>query len=336
MFFESRPVHGGRLRAAAAEYGIPPKQWLDLSAGLNPSPWPVPPLSAEAWARLPEPEDGLVEAACAYYGAESLLPVAGSQAAIQALPQLRTPGMVGVLSPAYAEHAHGWARAGHRLVPLAPGRIEDALDNLDALVLVNPNNPTGHRFGRDQLLQWHRRLADRGGWLVVDEAFMDVTPEESLAVEAQRPGLIVLRSLGKFFGLAGARVGFVLAQPDLLAQLDDLLGPWTVAGPARELAKRALADTEWQAKSRRELHRAEQRLAQLLTLHGLTPSGGTALFQWVLTEQAEAVQQALAKQGILVRRFDEPASLRFGLAGRESEWERLENALTNLEHRTTG
>lgn len=330
MSFDARPVHGGRLLAAAEAFGIPPGEWLDLSTGINPSPWQVAPVAPDAWARLPEPEDGLVEAAAAYYGAASLLPVAGSQAAIQALPQLRPPGRVGVLSPAYAEHAYGWAKAGHELVILSPERIEEALPALDTLVLVNPNNPTGHRFGRARLLEWHHRLAARGGWLLVDEAFMDPTPEASLAAEAHRSGLIVLRSLGKFFGLAGARVGFVLSAPELLSQLDDRLGPWTVAGPAREVARGALADTQWQAKARRELRIAGERLAERLTAHGVPPSGGTALFQWVRTERAQPVQDALATCGIWVRRFDEPRSLRFGLPGREADWARLERALAGL------
>jgi len=358
----AKPTHGGRLRAAAEKYGIPLAEWLDLSTGINPNPWPVPPAPAESWARLPEPEDGPEEAARAYYRARDLLPVAGSQAAIQALPHLRPRGRVGVLTPAYAEHAHAWARTGHGVVEVAPEAIDLALPGLDTLVVVNPNNPTGHRFEQERLLNWHGRLAARGGWLVVDEAFIDPTPEESLAGEAHRPGLIVLRSLGKFFGLAGARVGFVLAHPGLLDRLDDLLGPWTVSGPAREVAAQALDDTSWQERTRRRLAQAGQRLHDLLDRHGLTPTGGTALFQWVQTEQAGAVQDALARRGILVRRFDDPASLRFGhsrlpvsrdtcaslrfghsrlpvsrdtcaslrfgLPGSEDEWERLARALS--------
>lgn len=330
MSGDARPVHGGRLRAAAAEHGLPLSQWLDLSTGINPDPWSVPPLDPSAWARLPEPEDGLVEAARSYYGAESILPVAGSQAAIQGLPLLRERGRVGVLSPAYAEHAHGWARAGHEVIPLAPEDIEAALKTLDTLVVVNPNNPTGHRFEREQLLGWHEQLSAGDGWLVVDEAFMDPTPEGSLGAETVRPGLIVLRSLGKFFGLAGARVGFVLAQRDLLARLDHLLGPWTVAGPAREIAKQALTDRPWQRRTRKELLAAGQRLNALLAENGLRPNGGSPLFQWVQTGQAETIQQALATHGVLVRRFDEPASLRFGLPGPEPEWQRLHKALASI------
>ena len=208
--------HGGGLRVAAEQYGIPLSDWLDLSTGINPQGWPVTPVPGTVWQRLPEADDGLEAAAAAYYGAESLLPVAGSQAAIQALPRLRALGRIGVLSPSYAEHAHAWRRAGHQVELLSADRLDTAIAQLDTLVLAHPNNPTGVRFPVDALLDWRARLAARGGWLVVDEAFMDATPEDSLAGQTGLPGLIVLRSLGKFFGLAGARVGFALAEPALL------------------------------------------------------------------------------------------------------------------------
>ncbi len=322
--------HGGRILDVAARYGIPPEGWLDLSTGINPFGWPVPPVPAECWQRLPEAEDGLMAAAREYYGAPRLLPVAGSQAAIQALPRLRPPGRVGLLAPTYAEHPHAWESAGHRVDALAGEAIDGAVDDLDVLLLANPNNPTGERFPRQRLEGWGARLAGRGGWLVVDEAFMDATPEHSLATLTGAPGLVVLRSLGKFFGLAGARVGFVLAWPELLGQLEARLGPWAVAGPARWAARQALADFSWQETARHHLADASARLAGLLARHGLEPAGGSALFQWVPTPQATFIQDHLARQGIWVRRFHEPAALRFGLPGEAADWRRLEAALGSL------
>ena len=235
----------------------------------------MPPIPATVWQRLPEAEDGLEKAAAAYYGTSHLLPVAGSQAAIQALPLLREPGPVGVLHPGYAEHAHAWQRAGHQVEALATEALNEAVDRLDTLVLIHPNNPTGQRFEPATLLDWRARLAARGGWLVVDEAFMDATPEDSLAGQIGLPGLIVLRSLGKFFGLAGARVGFTLAEPAVLERLREALGPWTVSGPARWVAAQALQDQAWQEQMQVELHRSGKRLADLLKRQGLPVAGGT-------------------------------------------------------------
>lgn len=212
--------HGGRLHATARRYGIPEQEWLDLSTGINPEGYPVPALTPELWCRLPDGDDALRAAAVRYYGNESLLPVAGSQAAIQALPRLRPPARVGVLSPTYGEHTRAWRRAGHTVRELSMEEVGTSLSAFDVVVLANPNNPTGLHLARAMLLGWRARLAARGGWLVVDEAFMDATPEESLANGVTEPGLIVLRSLGKFFGLAGARVGFVFAVPELLHALE--------------------------------------------------------------------------------------------------------------------
>ncbi|QVL49019.1 MAG: threonine-phosphate decarboxylase [Thiocapsa sp.] len=323
--------HGGRLREAAARYRIPVQDWLDLSTGINPDGWPVPEVPGTAWARLPEEDDGLEATAARCYGAPGLLPVAGSQAAIQALPDLRMPGRVGVPTVGYQEHAQAWQRAGHTLVRLADGVPEDdrgaGLDDLDVLIVINPNNPTGRRWPASTLLDWHARLAARGGWLLVDEAFMDTTPRDSLAPYTDRPGLIVLRSLGKFYGLAGVRVGFVLGTADLREALRARLGPWTLNGPARHVARLALTDAPWQEATRASLRRASSRLAGLLSDDGLVPTGGTELFQWVCTAEAPAIQDRLARQGILVRRFEAPPSLRFGLPGDESGWARLESGL---------
>ncbi|MFZ6046608.1 threonine-phosphate decarboxylase CobD [Pseudomonas sp. CR3202] len=319
--------HGGRLRAAAQRYGIAEADWLDLSTGIAPYGWALPAIPSAAWARLPEREDGLEAAARRFYGCVSLLPVAGSQAAIQALPRLRARSRVGVISPCYAEHAHAWRREGHELEELDSATAERELDRFDVLLVVNPNNPTGQRLAPETLMEWRARLAERGGWLLVDEAFMDCTPQQSLAGHCPLPGLVVLRSFGKFFGLAGIRLGFVLADAALLGRLEELLGPWSVSGPARELAKALLQDEAGQARQRQALLRDGQRLDSLLRDCGLAPAGGTALFQRLVRDDAVALHEFLAARGILTRLFATPPSLRFGLPPDEAGWARLGQAL---------
>ena len=328
------PEHGGNLLEAARRYAIPAVDWLDLSTGINPHAYPVPSVAAEHWQRLPQADDGLLGAARDYYGTAQLIACAGSQQAIQLLPTLRQPSRVGVISPGYNEHAHRWQRAGHQVIALAPEQLDTQLDHLDVLVVINPNNPTGHRFAPAQLLAWHRQLQPRGGWLVVVEAFIDATPEQSLATQSGRPGLIVLRSIGKFFGLPGLRGGFVLGEADLLARLAEAIGPWAVSGPAREVSRLALQDRAWQQQMRRWLPGASERLAGLLTASGLAPAGRTALFAWSPHPQAAELQDRLARQGIWTRYFaavrGELPSLRFGLPGDEAHWQRLEQALAGV------
>lgn len=320
--------HGGRLRKAALQYGIAEGDWLDLSSGLAPWPFPIPDIPLRAWARLPETDDGLEQAACEYYGAPHVLPVAGSQAAIQLLPRLRRAGKVGVLSPCYAEHAEAWRRAGYIVREVLEQEVDFFLDGLDVLVVVNPNNPTGLSLPPQRLLDWHARLAQRGGWLVVDEAFMDITPQLSLASQAHQVGLIVLRSFGKFFGLAGVRLGFVLAERNLLKLLAEQVGPWAVSGPTRVLGQVCLRDTVGHAQQRLRCESASQRLFDVLERHGLRPQGGCGLFQWMITDRAEQLHEFMAQRGILLRLFVDNSSLRFGLPDTEADWLRLEQALS--------
>lgn len=332
--------HGGNLLAAVRRYGRPVEGWLDLSTGINPEGYPVPALPAAAWQRLPEEDDGLAEIAALSYGAARALPVAGSQAAIRTLPALLAPGRVGVATLGYSEYAPAFAAAGHCVVPLAerdfaPQRLGGAADGLDHLVVVNPNNPTGRELPAPALLDCHRRLAARGGTLLVDEAFADCAPDASLAAHSMLDGLVVLRSLGKFYGLAGVRCGFVLAAPPLLGELAQRLGHWTVSGPARAVARIALADTGWQQATRARLHACSTRLGALLRDHGLAPVM-QPLFAWVQHPQAPALHEALAHAGVWTRLFDAPPvadevgvpSLRLGLPpDSDDAWRRLADAL---------
>jgi cobalamin biosynthetic protein CobC len=346
--------HGGRLGRAAREYGIPREAWLDLSTGVSPYAWPVQPVPPSAWHRLPEDDDGLLESARGYYGAEHLLPVAGSQAAIAALPRLRPTSRVAVVEPGYAEHAHAWRQAGHDVVTLPMDELLVRAGEFDVVVLIRPNNPTGECPSIETLLSLTvgarpaRDISSRGTtgpaahglkggraqgallqeqpWLVVDEAFIDTRPDESLVAHTLE-GLIVLRSIGKFFGLAGARAGFVAAWPELLDALGEALGPWTLAGPTRHVVAQALSDRVWHASARAWLREASSRLAALLIQHGLPPSGGCEFFQYGVHPRASSLHRAFAQRAILVRHFETPQALRFGLPADDAAFSRLDRAL---------
>lgn len=321
--------HGGNLREAVKQYGIQLESWLDLSTGINPNHYPIPDIPSKAWQTLPEDNDGLIETACAYYGCQFLLPTAGSQAAIQILPTLRPACQIAMPSQMYQEHAQAWRHHGHTVTLFDETPDSAILEKSDVVLLCNPNNPTGKRFSKDQLLAWHQTLSTRGGWLIVDEAFMDTTPDNSIAAYTHLAGLFVLRSLGKFFGLAGARVGFVLAQKDSLALVQEALGPWTLAGASRFIAMSALNNHTWQSDTRKTLAANSHQLKQLLLQYGLAPHGGTDLFQFVMTSQASTVHQVLAKQGVWVRLFKGTAALRFGLPT-NNDWHKLEQALKRI------
>jgi cobalamin biosynthetic protein CobC len=238
------------------------------------------------------------------------------------------PGRAAVLGPTYSEHARAAVLAGHTVVETGDiARLADA----DLAVVVNPNNPDGRLIPPETLCALAGALASRGGLLVVDEAFMDVGPAGASLGDKAEHGLIVLRSFGKFFGLAGLRLGFAIAAPEQAARLRAQLGPWPVAGPAVAIGSLALADTAWIETTRRALTLASQRLDLRLVNAGLEIVGGTSLYRLVRTDRAGIVFEHLGRAGIMVRRFTRaPTWLRFGLPGPESAWQRLGAALAEL------
>lgn len=319
--------HGGAIIAASRRWGIPPEKWIDLSIGVNPNAWPCPAVPCEAWQRLPQSDDQLKLAAQEYFQCQHVLPTAGTQAALMVLPALRAHAKVAILSPTYSEHARAWLELDHDVVSVEGDELATAASNVEVMIVANPNNPTAYLIEPEYLLNWCDQLAARGGWLIVDEAFVDATPEVSTIRGIGKRGLIVLRSFGKFFGLPGARVGFVLAWQDLLKALEERLGPWPVNGPARWVAAQALCDWRWHEQARIDLQAQSARLGALLASYALPVSGSTAFFHWVVDDRAYDLHEFLARRGILTRLFEKPLSLRFGLPRSEADWHALTEAL---------
>jgi cobalamin biosynthetic protein CobC len=312
--------HGGALARAKARFGAG-DDWIDLSTGINPWPYPLPAIPAASWASLPD-EDALAAlkaAARRFYGVGPNTPIAaapGSQALIQLVPRLVPPGRVAIVGPTYAEHARCWRLAGHEVV-----ETSDLSAAAPVLVVGNPNNPDGGRWPVEVLA-----AAARGRMVVVDEAFGEVSLARSAANGTA--DLLALRSFGKFFGLAGLRLGFALGPAALVDQIESALGPWAVSGPALVVATAALGDADWAAATRRRLLQEAAALDAVLTRRGLTRLGGTDLFRLVRTAQAQDLFERLGEAHILVRRFaDRPDWLRFGLPPDGAALARLDRAL---------
>lgn len=325
--------HGGSLALAERRFGRPALPWIDLSTGINPWHYPLPPLPPECWTRLPDRDafDALLAAAAACYGvpdARFLVAGPGSQSLIQCLPRLLPRGRVAVVGPTYAEHARCWRLAGHDVSEVAGLPDAGAAPEHDVVVVVNPNNPDGRRVDPGLLRRLAAAMASTGGLLVVDEAFADVDPAISMAPDAGMPGLCVLRSFGKFYGLAGLRLGFALGPPELAGRIEDDLGPWAVPGPALSIGRAALEDRAWAEGMRADLGRAAARLDGLLAARGLEVVGGTSLYRLVRDRRAGKLYEAMARRGILARPFDaRPDWLRFGLPPGEEAEARLAEAL---------
>ncbi|MGO4327160.1 threonine-phosphate decarboxylase CobD [Cupriavidus sp. 2TAF22] len=339
--------HGGDLRAVVRRYGIPREKWIDLSTGINPVGYPVPPIDADAWLRLPDDHDDLEEVAAQHYRATRALVMPGSQAAIRMLPKILPKGRIGVGYLAYGEYERAFSADGFPLEYFVTAEVSDVRDragfllepgrtlpaDLQYLVVVNPNNPGAELFTPDALLAWHSELAARGGALIVDEAFIDATPEFSVASHANVDSLIVLRSVGKFFGLAGARVGTVITGERVHRAMEYLRGQWTISGPARVVTRAALLDGAWHRQACSRLTESSARFVKLLGEYGLDASRThTPLFAWTRTPAAEVWQDCLARHGIWTRRFENVPGLRMSLPPDEHAWMRIEQALRDARH----
>jgi cobalamin biosynthesis protein CobC len=316
--------HGGNLDAAIARYGA--GAWIDLSTGINRRTYPLPPMPATVWTALPTRtvKDGLMQVARRAWGVvegTEGLALAGAQAAIQLVPFLRPLGQARVLSPTYNEHAGSLRAQGWQVSECQ--RFED-LAGADLAVVVNPNNPDGRSFAPATLLA----LAGRVGLLVVDESFADTNPELSLLPHALPVNLLVLRSFGKFYGLAGLRLGFAFGSAAMIERLTALSGPWPVSGAAIHAGTLALADDPWASAMRVQLAADAMRADALAAQKGWALVGGMPLFRLYQTPDAKAAQDHLARHHIWSRIFPwSPDWLRLGLPGDEDEWARLAAAL---------
>ena len=318
--------HGGNLDAAIAEFGGHRSEWIDLSTGINPCPYPLPELPDTTWTALPTRAEiaSLIETAQGAYATKAAcLPTAGAQAGIQMIPRLLPTGTAKIISPTYNEHAASLKASGWQVGSVAK---LDELSGADLAVVVNPNNPDGSVSLASDLLEISKKV----GHLVVDESFADPHPEISLASDIEPSGnLVVLRSFGKFFGLAGVRLGFVLGPDTLISDLRDLSGPWPVSGAAIHIGNTALSDQDWQSSAINQLANDASRLDNLALKAGWAIEGGTTLFRLYETSDAQEAQCQLAEHKIWSRIFPYSDNwIRLGLTHGEENWQRLEKALT--------
>ena len=305
--------HGGGLDAAIAQYGGTRFDWLDLSTGINPEPYPLPMLPPDAWTALPDQAAfqrlyGLARRFWNVPEGAAMIGATGASAIIAALPRVIPAAKVCIPGPTYNEHGAAFQASGWTL----------GQDPSHAIVAVHPNNPDGRLWGADEL---------DAPFVVIDESFCDVCPEQSLIHLAARPGTVVLKSFGKFWGLAGLRLGFVIGDPEIITKLSDLLGPWQISGPALSIGAEALSDPFWADSTRKRLAKDAARLDSLMTGSGADLLGGTDLFRLYRVKDALAAQDRLAQHHIWSRVFPYASDwLRLGLPPTHG-WAQLEAAL---------
>lgn len=308
--------------------------WLDLSTGINPHAFPLPDLPAEAWTALPAEgaRSRLIDTARRAYRLPDgigLVAAPGTQALIQWLPHLAPAGDVAVVGPTYGEHALSWRRVGAKVHMI--GDLTAIPECVRHVVVVNPNNPDGRWTDPVDLAEAARLVDARGGWLVIDESFLDLRPEATAAGLCRDAPVVVLRSFGKFFGLAGVRLGFAVAPPVIAGLIAAALGPWAVAGPALAIGAAALGDERWAETMRERLATEAAALDAVLAETDFAPAGGTDLYRLVRHPEARRMHEGLAAARIWVRRFDwDETLLRFGLPPEAAGLDRLAAAVRAL------
>lgn len=326
--------HGGRLCIARSLFPEVPQPWIDLSTGINPHSYPAPRASARERNRLPEPTEltRLEEVAAKAFNIDDsarVVATGGTETALRLLPHVLKLTDAVIAGPTYGSHADAWHRAGAEVRTVSDAELLASSGTASAITIVNPNNPNGRLAGRERLLALHD--SSSGGALIVDEAFGDLEPQHcvsDIAGSAIAPRMIVLRSFGKFYGLAGVRLGFVIASPAIATRLRQLLGDWPVSVDALRAGLAAYADNDWAKHMRFRLGKMAQRLDKLLVGGGMDVAGGTSLYRLGRAANARARFTKLISHGVLVRPFDYDATLlRFGLPKSANEWRRLSKAL---------
>jgi len=319
----NKVFHGGRLDAAIEKYGGDREEWIDLSTGINPISYPLPEIPVLAWERLPDEkaEQQLIDAAREYYQVPEsfeIVPAPGTQAIIELLPRILGVKTVSIVSPTYAEHQHAWQKAGVEVVTAATPENECGV-----LVVVNPNNPTAKIWSRIDL----HAASNTAGSVVIDEAFSDTVPGASIVPE-MRDNMIVLKSFGKFFGLAGLRLGFAICRSEIASKMRNMIGPWAVSGPALKIGATAFRDLDWISRTNDRLQSDSRSLNNLLKENGLSVEAVNPLFVSAHHASASTIHEFLAKRHILIRPFPEREGyLRFGLCANREAFTRLEQAL---------
>ena len=326
-------IHGGQLERIKQSYPDQTLPWIDLSTGISPFAYPVDISMQAHFEELPQQYTQMTQAAKAYYGSDKTIVTPGSMWAIQTIPLIRRTLMPTDARPVllpkqgFNEHAKAWRSWGFNVEVYDALPSVEQLKNVQACVVINPNNPTGCLCDRQQLQSVHETLVRHDAWLIIDEAFLDINPEMSLANHANKKGLLVLKSFGKYFGLPGIRAGALIADDDVQDCAQRLLNQWSIHSAAQAIVTKAWVDSKWQVNANRNIKECSNRLKELLSRLGFKVKG-TYFFQTFMTVQAVELYQYLLRQGIYVRLLDDEMGIRIGLPKHEYHWQRLEKALS--------
>lgn len=368
MAFLNDSHHGGNVYAAARRLGRTVDQLIDFSASINPlgpAPGAVQAIRrARSLEHYPDPDCWALRQALASHwrcSSNQIVIGNGSTELIHLLPEALQLRHLLVIGPTFSEYAHAMERFGGRVSmvlaeradgyapPLARAieamRVNKAKPKgaapIDAVVLCNPNSPTGQACSVQEVKHLARIVQRRRIRLILDETFADYCEERSILPMTNKiENAIVLRSFTKFFGLPGLRIGYLVTKADIAQRIRARQLPWSVNALAQEAALAALSDGRHARRSRsfmvRERARFHTRLRQVSGCVAFPSLANFLLMELPIGRQARTVTAALHRQGILVRDCStvpglNSRSIRMAVRTRR-ENDRLVRALVDLLH----
>ena len=321
--------HGGDLDKAINCYGGEKYQWIDLSTGINPEPYPIPRLEISDWKNLPtlteiQSLEKIIKSKLQTSSEIVLVP--GAQSAINFLPFLLKKKKVKILSPTYNEYQFCFQNAGWDVHFCK--KFNQLFDS-EVVIIVNPNNPDGKIYDVKDLIKLSKSVEQ----LIVDESFIDSSLCKSVisGIDSDTSNIIVIRSFGKFFGLAGMRLGFIISNSKINKKFKNSLGPWPISKMAIKIASKAFQDETWIKKTKIKLVATVKLMDRLMDVVNWKTIGGTNLFRLYSTPNSDLAQKLLAEQYIWSRKFSYSKKwLRLGIPSNE-DFRKLEKTIKNLK-----
>ncbi len=316
--------HGGNLLSAAQQSGCQVGELLDFSANINPlgfPEWLRPLISSqiEMIYHYPEPGAATLVQAIAKANelpAEKIIAANGASELLNLLPAVLDCRRAVIPVPSYVDYQQSAELAGLDVVPLPLSedtefaidfvQLDAVLEAGDLVIIGQPNNPTGQITAPESLLELISRHTDV--WFVLDESFIDFCQQSYLSLRHNMPkNLIIVQSMTKSWAIPGLRLGYAIANADIIEELKPLLSPWTVNSLAQAVGIRAMEDSDFLVQTRTEVARLRQQLMQCLSaIAGLKVFPGEANFLLIKLEKAgltgESLSRQMLKQGIMIRR----------------------------------
>ena len=323
--------HGGNLDKAISFYGGKESEWIDLSTGINPNSYPIPKLSISDWRSLPtktEIKDLESIIKSKQKISSEIIMVPGAQMAINFLPfLLKGEGTeVRILTPTYNEYNYCFTNTGFKVNSC---QKFNQLFNSDIAIIVNPNNPDGKIYEINELFELSKSVKI----LIVDESFIDSVECDSIVNQLNEDvsNIIVIRSFGKFFGLAGLRLGYVFSGKEIIRKFKRFFGPWQISKMSVKIATIAFSDDVWIKKTKNNLNEKANAIDNLMKKINWKITGGTNLFRLYSTSNSDLAQKLLAEKFIWSRKFSYSKKwIRLGIPN-ERDFKKLKKIVMRLQ-----